>query len=141
MVGISDGTESEYNITVNNPSDASGTYTISLNANSISGTTTYKGGPATSVTSGTVTYDTEDSGITASWGSITIDSTDRSASSDLTFSEDPGMGFSAPVDIRIQKRSGTSPTFTWTTEPIIDWDVDINNTQTCLLYTSPSPRD
>ena len=130
VVGISGGSEDEYDIIINNPTDTSGTYTISLNANSISESTSYKSGPVSMVSSTVVTYDTTDSGIRGTWGPVTVNETDRSASSTLTFSEDPGTGFSIPDDIRIQKRSGTAPTFIWTTERESNWEISISGSQT-----------
>ena len=60
------GSNTAYTITATNPTNATGTYGISLDANSISATTTYKAGPSTDQASGTITYDTRQV-ITATW--------------------------------------------------------------------------
>lgn len=51
-------TTRDFNIVVRNPATATGSYTISLNANAVSGTDSYKQGPTTAFTSTQVTYNT-----------------------------------------------------------------------------------
>ena len=67
VTGISptSGNASVYTITTTQPTNSSGSYTVTLAANSVAASTTYKGGPTSSYTSGSVTYDTR-SAITIS---------------------------------------------------------------------------
>ena len=78
------GNQSTYIITVTQPTRNSGTYTISLKANAISATTTYKAGPTTSYSSAIATYDTRIR-ATASWGTPTFCTTTEKLSAALTF--------------------------------------------------------
>ena len=136
--------ENIYKIIVNQPTNSTGKYRITISENTIVGTTTYKPGPIQPLIerqSPEIDYDT--TAITATWGSVsTPDTTDRSATSTLTFSRNPGTGFSITVDIRIQKRSGTSPTFAWTTEVETNWGFSVDGSQTITsipIKATPSP--
>ena len=51
------GNAAAFTITVNNPSNASGSYTVTLNANAVTATNTYKSGPTAADTSGAVSFD------------------------------------------------------------------------------------
>ena len=73
-----------FTITVTHPSNTSGNYTVSLNANSISESTTYKAGPLISFTSGTVTYNTRVS-ASATWSNVRYDPDDNKLKGRLTF--------------------------------------------------------
>ena len=51
------GNAAIYSVTVSHAADSNGSYTLSLNANSIPGTSTYLSSPASAITSSSVTYD------------------------------------------------------------------------------------
>ena len=57
------GTHQTYNFTITQPTSGNGTYTVSLNANVISETDSYRAGPTSTYSLGTVTYDTRSSSI------------------------------------------------------------------------------
>ena len=87
LIDPSSGSQSTYTITVTQPTHNSGTYTISLNANAISGGTTYRPGPLssdTNRTSAAVTYNTR-SIATASWSNVSYCPTTDKLSGTLTF--------------------------------------------------------
>ena len=81
------GSQATYNLTITQPTRASGTYTVSLNANAIPDGTSYKQGPASAYSLGTVTYDTRPV-IGASWSNISTGTiTARTATGTLTFTQ------------------------------------------------------
>ena len=105
-----------FTIAVTQPTHSSGTYTVSLNADSISASTGgggYLQGPANSYTSDAVTYNTRVV-ATAAWSAVSYCETTNKLSGSLTFSGAAITGIAAE-------------------------DFEVLNA--CLLYTSPSPRD
>ena len=78
------GTNTVYTITVTNPTDAQGSYGITLDANTISATTTYKAGPTADVSTGAVSYDTRQV-ITATWATPTSSSANPITGATSTF--------------------------------------------------------
>ena len=92
-----------------------------MNADAISGTSTVKPGPPDTPVadrqSNTVGYNTTNSGITATWGSVNL--SDRVATSVITFSTNPGSSFNVGFDVRIQKKNG----ITYSDEAKTAWDL------------------
>ena len=81
----SDTAATIYDIVANNPSAGSGSYTLSLAANSISAGTGYRAGPTSAFSSTTVYYD-QPIVATASWGTPTYSTTSGKLEATLTFS-------------------------------------------------------
>ena len=109
----------KFDVVVINPVNGSGAYFIRMNEDAIDGTDTVKPGPPSSPVadrqSNTVGYNTTGSGITATWGSVSL--SDRVATSRITFSSNPGSSFNVGFDVLIQKKNGT----TYTNEPKTSW--------------------
>ena len=114
-------TSDKFDIVVTNPTNRSGSYYIRMNANVIPETDDYQSGPPTNPIadrqSNTVGYNTTSSGITATWGPVTL--SERVATSIITFSSNPGSGFNVSQDVRIQKKTGLA----YNNEALTAWDL------------------
>ena len=69
-VSISNNITATYDITVNNPTNSAGSYTVSLNANAVASGTNYAQGPSSAYQSTAVAYNTFPFSVT--WGSSRI---------------------------------------------------------------------
>ena len=79
------GTGAEYTVTATHPTNATGSYTIALDANTIPGATTYKIGPTTAFsTSATTYYNVPPIIVTAAWSAVSF--ADGKLQGTLTFS-------------------------------------------------------
>ena len=129
------GSNTSYSFSITQPTNSSGSYTVSLNQNAISTTNTYLQGPASAYSLGTVTYDTR-SAITASWTEPTgtqtgstsqltltlnhsvpatqITSADFTVSDGLSFTISPTTGNSATYTITVTHTANTSSDYTIT---------------------------
>ena len=85
-VSPTNGNASTYNILVNNPSFASGSYTISFNANSVPDSSSYTEGPSAIITN-TLYYDTT-TDADASWETPIYDSSRNRLTANISFSYD-----------------------------------------------------
>ena len=66
----------------------------------------------------------------ASWGPVSAPDSDRAVTSTLTFPRNPGSAFVIADDVRIQARSGSAGSYSWTTEPTTEWDRESTGTPT-----------
>ena len=109
------GLASIFDITITNPRNSAGAYTVTLLVNSVSSTSTYKQGPSV-VATARVSYNTVPT-LSASWGPVSSPSltanTDRSVVSTLTFTGTGGVptGLDLQDHIRIEKVVDGSPIF------------------------------
>ena len=106
-VGVSNNMTATYDVVVNNPSNGSGTYTISLAANAIAATATYAAGPSSAYASTAVSYNTIT--YTGTFGTVNFDGTKLNTT--ISFSHNV-TGIEAS-DFEIVNASGTAQT-SWT---------------------------
>ena len=91
VTGVS-GSGTSYTITVTQPTNYNGPYTVSLKANSLPNGTAHLAGPTTAVTTGNIDCDTR-SAITASWSRIPANTAQRpltgaTVNLEITFGQD-----------------------------------------------------
>ena len=124
----------QYEITVNNPNNTQGDFTITINANAVSAGTSYKAGPVSSFTSTTsLYYDTR--GYTAIWGTPSYCESNRKLSIPIQFSHNvTGIAVS---DFEVINSQNIIQTTGWTFDsPTASVNADTNITISVLVPTN-----
>ena len=108
-INESSGSASIYDLTVINPTEANGSYTITFNMNSIDTGTGYRGGPTINQVSTVVYYDTRSF---TTWGTPSFCGTENTVTTTLTFAESvTGLTSS---DIIVRNQCDTQTISGWT---------------------------